>query len=188
MKSIVALIVALCAFVPGYSSAGVIYEWTGTNQNTPKTVTLMMEFDAETVASGAFSLQLRPRDPGETYHSGLINFRYSGGGVGVDIGRDNFHRFGQLNMNFAFESGGSLSGSFYINTSSDEVAMGGTRGFWSLSLLSSDNPSIQYCGRSYAPCDAHGYVRRTDIPEPASIALLGIGLAGVAGLRRRKQR
>lgn len=187
MRIFIALLIATCLFMPRISSAGVIYEWKGIGGNKPEHVSLTMEFDHDTVASGAFSLELQPRYPDEPYHSGLSKFQYSGGGVSLDFGRDNFALFGYLSMHFVFEANGSLSGEFFINNSHDEVAMSGADGVWTLLLLSSDDLSIQYCGRAYSACDANGLVRRTDIPEPGSAALLAIGVAAAGAIRRRKR-
>ena len=186
----------LC-LLPLCSQAGIIYEWRSLNNETPRDISLALEFDEATVRSGAFSFAIsQDYDFSEDQPAGgLLGLRYSfpdayepmsysaQGGFGS--------RFGMIEMDLRFEQGGFLSGYIYANDSHHHVEMLSTGPVFTIFGADSDEgmPSSG-CGWTVGiDCSgATGRIRSTDIPEPGSLALLGAGLLAAAALRRKAAR
>lgn len=191
-------VTALClCLLPLVSQAGVIYEWRSLNNETPKGITLQLEFDQTTVDSGAFSFAmnqdyyLEEDNPG----SGLLGLRYSFPDASETMiySRENGFEngLGMLDLELTFEKGGFLSGYISANNTQHHFTMSSTGRLFTVLDANSDEgmPSAE-CGWTVGVdcAGASGQIRRTDIPEPGSLALLGAGLLAAAGMRRKTAR
>lgn len=186
----------LC-LLPLASQAGVIYEWRALNHETPRGITLQLEFEQGTVDSGAFSFVINQDDGFEDPlpASGLLGLRYAFPGVSEAMdyswNRGFNHGYGTLELDLTFEKGGFLSGYIYANNAEHHIQLASQgRRFIVLDANSDQEMDLAGCGWMIGiDCaGASGHIRRTDIPEPGSLALLGIGLLAAGGLRRKAAR
>jgi hypothetical protein len=191
VKIITALTLCVLALVPRLSSAEVIYEWKNVG-DAPGNIFLQMKFDDAAVQSGRLDLSARGSSgPTTPIDTGLISLVFFGSGGGAHFLRTGLD-FTQssIELHVSFDPSGFMSGSFYLNDGFTELVAGSASPrFWEVTGLRSDNPSITWCGFNTSACDlGRGMMRRTDMPEPGSFALLGIGLSAAAGIRRRTRR
>lgn len=198
IKSIVAA-ASLC-LLPLCSQAGVLYQWTATNGETPRGITLSMEFDNRTVKRGEFQIDIENDSELKVPKRGLLGLHYtfpgmhekmvytSKGGAGFGLGR------GYLAMDLQFDADGYLTGSIYANDSNSDIYLVGSGGAFTVIDANSDEsmPGAG-CGWHFEPAvqcvGATGNIQRvraTEVPEPSTIALLSLGAAGWASSRRRK--
>lgn len=189
---------ALC-MLPMLSQAGIIYEWRALNNEAPRGLTFRLEFEKKTVKSGAFNFHLEEDEMQYGWPRrklGLITYQFSfPGGGGQHFHRDygyekNFgYNVGNFHMDVDFDRNGFMHG--FISTSNFETAfsMWSEKGVFIVHDLKSDAPTDWAGCDWYAntPCGgAMGEIRRVEVPEPTSIALLALGVAGLATTRRRK--
>ncbi|TFW19434.1 PEP-CTERM sorting domain-containing protein [Massilia arenosa] len=87
-----------------------------------------------------------------------------------------------VGQGFLDVTGGSLAAQ--LNTNSEFDPKGGAHDMF---LKVTYAPSAQSAAAGWT-VDATGDVQANALPEPASIAVFGLGLAGIAGLRRRKSK
>lgn len=194
-KSCVAAL-SLC-LLPLCSQAGVIYEWRALNHETPRGITLQLEFEQSAVDSGAFSFSLNDDYYVAQQHAetGLLGLRYAFPGADEAMRyshKDGFASgFGTLEMELRFDQGGFLSGYIYANDDHHHFQMSSSGSTFTILDANSDEgmPSAE-CGWTVGiDCSgATGQIVRTAIPEPGSLALMGIGLFAAARLRRKPAR
>jgi len=190
--------VGLC-LLPLISHAGVIYEWTATNDQTPWGIALELEFDRSTVQSGQFQFNFSSYEWNvEAPRSGLLGLRYSFPGMdpaieySVTDGRGFRDGAGYLQMDLKFDKDGFLTGSMTAMDPFSHFVMASIGREFTVSDANNDFrlPGTGCDLHNNLPCGgATGLIQRireTDVPEPASIALLAIGVAGLARTRRRK--
>jgi hypothetical protein len=197
IKSLVAA-AGLC-LSPLCGQAGVVYQWTATNDETPRGIMLSMEFDNRTVRSGAFNINIVDEPGLEVPRSGLLGLRYtfpgmenemvytSRGGAGFSFGR------GNLLLNLQFDATGYLTGSIFASDSNSDIRLASIGRTFTVINANSDEgmpgagcpprPQEYICG------GATGTIQRVvhnEVPEPTSIALTGAGLFAASMFRRRK--
>ena len=186
------LALSIC-LLPLSSNAGVLYKWRSLNNETPRGITLELEFDANTVASGEFSMTVTPGAEEPLAKHGLLGLRYAFPGSSEPLyysaAEDSFrYGLGELDIRVSFDKGGYLTGYIYANDAQHHIGMDSMGRKFTIFDANSDEgmPSAECGWQSDIPCaGATGHIRRIDIPEPASVALLGIGLLA-AGIGRRK--
>jgi hypothetical protein len=177
------------------SQASVIYEWRPLNDETPLNVTIRMEFTEEAVNSGSFKWNLHGGNglgPQSYPDSGLLSLYFNTKGnsaISFKPRLEPLYRidWGWLDLDLTFEKGGFLTGTIYVNNTNSHFDMESQgRMFTIIDADSDDGMYGAGCPISWEPCaGATGHLRRSDIPEPGSIALLSLGLAISAGIRRR---
>ena len=197
IKSLVAA-AGLC-LLPLYGQAGVVYQWTAINDETPRGITLSIEFDNPTVRSGEFNIDIVDEPGLEVPRSGLLALRYtfpgmenemvytSRGGAGFSFGR------GNLFMDLQFDATGYLTGSIFASDSNSDIRLASIGRIFTVLNANSDEgmpgagcpprPQEYICG------GATGYIQRvahSEVPEPASIALIGAGLLAASIFPRRR--
>jgi len=187
--------IAFC-LMPLCSQAGVIYQWEATNGETPRDITLELEFDEQTVASGELNVYFE-HGFGAPPAQGLLNLRYTfprmesamewsalGGGYSTQMG--------WLDLRLQFGSDGFLSGSIYLNDGFHHIELVSSGRAFTVVDANSDEEMVG-AGCPWVPeyvCSgATGVIERTDnpsdVPEPASLALFGAGLLAAARWRRK---
>lgn len=184
----------LC-LLPLASQAGVIYEWSALNDETPRGITLQLEFERSAIDSGAFSFAINQDYDFEEplAANGLLGLRYTfpGASEAMDYSwKKGFnHGYGILELELSFDKGGFLSGYIYANNTEHHIMLA-SQGRRFTVLDANSDEGMADCGwTTGVDCaGASGHIRRTDIPEPGSLALLGIGLLAAAGLRRKAAR
>lgn len=175
------------------SQAGVVYEWRPLNGELPQHVTLRMEFSNAAVASGQLNFQVPLYDWEESYpDAGLLSIYFSTPGVAPMSYRPTEEQFryglGTLDLDLTFNSGGFLSGRIYANDAHSHFRMNSQGSLFTiLDARSDEDMSGAGCGENWEICNgATGQLQRVDMPEPGSVALLGIGMLAALRFRRRK--
>jgi hypothetical protein len=170
--------------------AGVIYEWQPVNKTSPSHFAMRIEFDEATVKSGSFSLRILPGDTHIRPDSGLLRFEllhttYQPRKQLFNEGMN----FGFFDMDVEFVDGKFLTGAIRYSDFQTELSMASDPAGASKRLFTIDRANADYgmgdCGgpTGIVCAGGTGHIRR--IPEPGTIALLALGLLGVAGIRRR---
>lgn len=121
--------------------------------------------------SDAATMKITLRD--DTTNTNLINLTYNAGnsGAGVDT------RFSLLNNNY-------YTPAWQIEQLAIDASLSGHN--FTLSVLAADCSPTAHWGYVYLDGFGAKIPDPTNVPEPASLALLGLGLAGLAASRRRK--
>lgn len=207
MKRLIACAVAALSMQA--SHADVIYEWNSAQDATPKDVAMRLVFADEVVRQGSYSYQFSTAYRGDyPLLTGLkeISF-HATGGTDMAFAPEQYFPAPwttiQLDLELRFLADGQLAGNIYFNDASSDVAMRSDGGLFSITGMHSDfTPDgrgiscdgIEQCSWSTGTLqrvdigtDA-GSSADTEVPEPGSLALVGLGLLGMARLARGRRR
>lgn len=191
-------------FVTSSSYAGIVYQWRALNNEVPRGIQFEMEFDRATVASGAFSWSLEPGNYDGPADStlGLKRIRFAYPFYGHTTSDPQYsvvdfvpqiglmHMQTQIHMSVTFNAEGYLEGMVFFSTINPDLSLA----MISEGRLFTIGASGDGTGHTGAGCGwgieidcagAVGEMRRVDVPEPESLALIGLGLLAVFAIRRK---
>jgi len=88
-----------------------------------------------------------------------------------------------------FDKSGILSGNIAATTTEHDSVLGGAGDIWTINRFGSDSPYFGNDCHTIGCSGATGYWKQVqaDVPVPASLPLLGAGLAGLAVVRRYRR-
>lgn len=195
-----------CLFISLTSQAGVMYEWRPLNDETPRDISLRMEFSDAAVQSGALDFSVPFMDWTASYpDAGLLSFYYTFPGLGTPMAyqprSEQFNMgLGALDISVRFDAGGYLSGWIRANDGRNHIELA-SQGmvFTVLGADSDQGMPGSGCGwTTPVPCGgATGEMRQMvqvkgqearQVPEPVSLALFAAGGLAAWGARRKAAR
>ncbi|MFC0251817.1 PEP-CTERM sorting domain-containing protein [Massilia consociata] len=193
-----------CLVISTSSHAGVIYEWRPFNDETPRDITLRLEFTDAAVQGGALDFSVPFMDWQASYpDAGLVSLFYAFPGLDTPMSyrpADGQFRMGlgMLDMSLRFEPGGYLSGWIRANDASNHIELASQGRIFTILGADSDRGMPEAgCGwTTGVPCGgATGELRQVllaqparQVPEPVSLALFAAGGLAALGARRRRVR
>lgn len=189
LKSLTAA--ASLMFASAASQAGVVYEWVEVENNMPVgPISMRIEIADSVVRSGSFHLAVNPGDA-TIPNTGLVSFSHhitTASPTSWIPGQ-----YGYLYMDLSFVSNNFfMTGSIRmhdwmlrLNTSSS-IPGSDDPLLWRIHDTDWGNATPCY-KETHGTCEgATGYFRQ--VPEPASVALLSLGLIGALAARRQKRK
>lgn len=201
MKKLLAFALAALS-IHASSQADVIYEWNSIGNTTPKDISMKLVFGDELIGQDSYAYTLHAGWPfNDSHYTGLKEISFSATGarpMSLFPGQQVEAPYLDLVLNLQFLAGGQLGGSIYFNDSQSDVRLASTDGVFSVLAMHSDaNPDgsgiscdgVANCAWSTGTLnrlDSANQLESRAVPEPASVALVGLGLLGIASLRRRK--
>lgn len=193
-----------CLVISAGSQAGVIYEWRPLNGETPRDISLRLEFSDAAVQSGALDFSVPTMDWTESYpDAGLLSFHYAFPDLAAPMHyRPPSEQFnmglGALDLSVRFEAGGYLSGWIRANDGSSHIELASQGNLFTILGADSDQGMAgSGCGwtTGLACGGAMGELRQVAlatgqgagrVPEPLPLALFAAGALAAWGARRRR--
>jgi hypothetical protein len=200
----------LAAALAAPAQAAVTYTWqqVDASSSMPTGMHLELAFSEQAVAAGQLSLNIwndcSIGPPCIDPQDSLLSLRYwfdhpvyGGQHNLIDYGYRNAprHYGDRIIANFTFLPGGLLGGDLFASDGNSDFRMSSEGALFSMLDANSDEPFG--CGYAYPNCaGASGLLRArlpedaqqdTDVPEPATGAILGLGLFAAWCVRRRKR-
>jgi len=206
MTRISPIVLLLAAALALPAQAAVTYSWQQVSASTsmPTGLNLELAFSEEAVAAGTLSLNIRNEcdigPPCIDPQSSLLSLRYwfddpyiSGQHNLIDYGYRTPPRnyYDRVVVDLTFLSGGLLGGSIFASDGNSDFRMVSQGALFSVTDANSDEPFG--CGVQYPQCSgATGMLmaaaqEAVEVPEPATGAIVGLGLVA-AWFARRRQR
>lgn len=183
-KLIAAALAMLCA--ASAAQANTVYTWYGDNNLPPYSIKLQIDLTDDALATGAFNYDYSQPD-----RTGLarVFYTYPGDAAPIDWHNGLPSYYGEFKLNLSFGPDGALSGSIFARNFNNQISLEGTAGRFTITDAESDG-SMLGAGCEHGNICAGGtgvftYYSYT-VPEPASLALIGLGVAGMAAVGRRK--
>jgi hypothetical protein len=183
-KIIAAALSMLC--VASAAQANTVYTWYGDNKVTPYGITLQMDLTDAAVATGSFKFDSASSDP-----TGLARFFYTypGDAAAISWHEGQAPYYGNFRLDLAFASDGALSGEIFAQNFNNQISLEGTAGRFTITDAESDG-TMEGAGCVHGTTCAGGTGVFTSysytVPEPGSLALIGLGVFGIGAIGRRK--
>jgi hypothetical protein len=187
MKKLITCAIAALS-IHASSQASVVYEWQGNENAAPYNIALRMEFTDAAFEAGA--VHVRAREYQFLPNTGLVSFIYTFPGFAMPLtyapGERPFAVGDLLEMDLQFQDDLTLSGSFKAIGVESHIFMDSVGSLFTVTNANSD------AGMTWAGCPAWsacsgatGVFRQvsapaSQVPEPGSMALVGLGLLGLA--------